>query len=260
MSNSSLTSQEKCDNFDPDYLIDHYDSIYYRFVATGELSQLPIKMLDLGTGSGVLAVWAAMKNWSVTAVDVEMKHLDVLKRYLETSDLGLDIKPVNDDALILSKIPDNEYDVVCCKDLLEHVDDFSACISAAYSKLKIGGLAYFSTTNVLCPKQKEYQGVGPYSWYPRWIKDRIRRYAMEHKPEIVHYTDRPALHWFSRYSLKRALKKAGFQKVWCIYDLLHEPKAFSKKTRKFIRYINMIPLGRNLIDLFLPGQWMIAKK
>src|SRR5690606_7916567 len=122
---------------------------------------------------------------------------------------GLPITVVRADVVHLdsTEIPDDAFDIVYLKDLLEHVDDYRNVLRSALRKLRPGGLIYIATTNVLCPLQQEYHGVGPYSWYPRWLKDRIRVFAMEKRPQIVYYTDFPAVHWFSRGRLAAELRK-----------------------------------------------------
>jgi 2-polyprenyl-3-methyl-5-hydroxy-6-metoxy-1,4-benzoquinol methylase len=47
-------------------------------------------------------------------------------------------------------------DVCLLPELLEHVADWQSCLNEAARVLRPGGLLYLSTTNVLCPRQQEF--------------------------------------------------------------------------------------------------------
>ena len=256
------TAQQLLNDFRPEVLNDRHERQHLLLEATGALGHSPYNVLDLGSGSGVSAVWAARKGWHVTAVDVSTENLQVLRDHLR-QEPELRIQPVVSDAAACSGVPDDNFDIVYLKDLVEHVPDYMSVLDTAHRKLRRGGLAYIATTNVVCPLQLEYHGVGPYSWYPRWIKNRIREYAMTTRPDIVRNTPYPALHWFSRRSLGRALRQAGFTRVWDIYDLIRSPQGLTRRTRliyPFIRYARFVPFGRVIVDVGIVGLNMVAQK
>jgi 2-polyprenyl-6-hydroxyphenyl methylase/3-demethylubiquinone-9 3-methyltransferase len=259
---SGLTTQQLLDDFRPEVLNDRHDRQHLLLEATGVLKPPPYDVLDLGSGSGVSAVWAARKGWRVTAIDLSAPNLQVLRDQL-AREPGLDIRLVVGDAASAEAVPDASFDIAYLKDLVEHVPDYAAVLRTAARALRSGGLAYIATTNVICPLQLEYRGVGPYSWYPRWLKDRIRMHAMTAKPSIVHNTPYPALHWFSRRSLARALRDAGFRQVWDIYDLIRSPHDLTRRTRliyPLIRYARHVPFGRDVVDVGIVGLTMVAQK
>jgi len=227
---AGLTAQQQLNDFSPEALNDRHDRQHLLLEAPGRLGRPPYDVLDLGSGSGVSAVWAARKGWRVTAVDVSADNLQVLRDHL-TQEHSLDIRLVVSDALTCAGVGDESFDIAYLKDLIEHVPDYRATLRTACRKLRRGGLAYIATTNVVCPLQLEYHGVGPYSWYPPWLKDRIREYAMARKPSIVRNTPYPAVHWFSRRTLGRALREAGFSRVWDLYDLIRSPQDLTRRTR-----------------------------
>ncbi len=258
---SGLTAQQLLDDFRPEALDDRHDRQHLLLEATGALGPPPYDVLDLGSGSGVSAVWAARRGWRVTAVDISSPNLDVLRAHLTKE--RLDIRIVVGDASRCEGVPDASFDIAYLKDLIEHVADYQGCLAAACRTLRPGGLLYVATTNVVCPLQLEYHGVGPYSWYPHWLKDRIRHYAMTRKPAIVRNTPYPALHWFSRRSLGRALRNAGFRRTWDLYDLVRSPRDLTRRTRliyPLIRYAGSVPFGRDLVDLGVVGLTMVAQK
>ncbi len=256
------TAQQLLTDFRSEALADRHDRQHSLLEATGELGKPPYRVLDLGSGSGVTAVWAARRGWRVTAVDVAAENLAVLRRQLD-EESGLSVDIVVDDATRCESVPDAAYDLAYLKDLLEHVEDYAGCLATVYRKLRPGGLVYVATTNVVCPLQLEYHGVGPYSWYPARLKDRIRRHAMTKNPAIVMHTPYPALHWFSRRTLGRALTDAGFRRTWDLYDLVRVPADLTRRTRlvfPLIRSARFVPFGRDLVDLLVVGLTMVAQK
>lgn len=258
----AVTAQQRLRDFRHEALFDRHERQHSLLEATGTLGPPPYDVLDLGAGSGVTAVWAARKGWNVTALDISTDNLAVLSEQMQIES-GLNIRLVVSDAVDCESVPSESQDIVYLKDLIEHVEDYRGCLASSYRTLRPGGLIYIATTNVICPLQLEYHGVGPYSWYPRWLKDRIRHIAMTSRPEIVQHTPYPALHWFSRHSLKKALTEAGFSQTWDIYDLIRSPRDLTRRTRliyPLIRYARLLPLARSGVDLLIVGLTMVARK
>lgn len=100
------------------------------------------------------------------------------------------------------------FDVCLLPELLEHVDDWRACLEEGVRVLKTGGALYLSTTNVLCPVQQEFT-LPAYSWYPGWVKKRIVVRSLTTHRQWVNYATYPAVHWFSPYGLSRFLAARG---------------------------------------------------
>lgn len=260
-----LTPQQEDTDYSYAALADRHDRQHSLLAATGELPDRPCRVLDMGSGTGVTAVWAARQGWQVTAADISEANLSTLADHLAVAEpeLASRIDIVIADAVDGAGIADGVYDVVYLKSLLEHVEDYQRCLTTAAAKLRPGGLLYVSTTNVVCPVQLEYHGVGPYSWYPRWLKDRIRRYAMAKRPQIVRHTSLPALHWFTRRSLGNALQAAGFTRIWDVYDLIRAPRDLTRRTRliyPLARYARHVPLGKHLVDVVMPEVLLVAQK
>jgi 2-polyprenyl-3-methyl-5-hydroxy-6-metoxy-1,4-benzoquinol methylase len=256
------TPAQQLNDYSAEALNDRHERQLLLLSATGVLPPPPYDVLDMGSGTGVTAVWAARKGWRVTAVDDWDASLDVLRAQM-AREPGLQITPVLENAVHCASVPDNAFDIAYSKDLIEHVDDYRTCLATTFRKLRPGGLAYFATTNVICPIQMEYHGVGPYSWYPRWLKTRIRNLALTKRPELANFSPCPALHWFSRRSLGAALRDVGFGRTWDIYDLVRSPAGLTRRTRlvyPLIRAAGYVRPARDLVDLTVVGLTMVAQK
>ena len=75
-------------------------------------------------------------------------------------------------------------DVCLLPELLEHVADWQSCLKEAPRVLRSGGLLYLSTTNVLRPRQEEFN-LPLYSWYPGPLKRYCERLAMTTRPALA---------------------------------------------------------------------------
>lgn len=103
------------------------------------------KVLDVGCGAGVFSEAMAAENAEVTGIDLAQDALEVAKLHLYESQHKIDYlqQSVEDFA---NKHP-NEYDVIVCMEMLEHVPDPQSVVDACEKILKPGGWLFLSTIN-----------------------------------------------------------------------------------------------------------------
>ena len=148
-------------------------------------------------------------------------------------------------------------DVCLLPELLEHVADWQACVREATRVLAPGGLLYLSTTNVLCPKQQEFN-LPLYSWYPSALKRHCEHLATTTRPAIANYAKYPAVNWFSYYGLRSFLRPFGFR---CLdrFDTM-EAATKSPAQRIVLRALRGSSLLRFLGHVATPSTVLVAVK
>ncbi|WP_270889142.1 methyltransferase domain-containing protein [Pedococcus sp. 5OH_020] len=100
----------------------------------------PLRVLDLGGGTGGLAVPLAELGHEVTVVDPSPDALASLSRRSAERGVGARITAVQGDADSLDElIGDQRLDLVCCHGTLEVVDDPQATLAAVAPVLAPGG-------------------------------------------------------------------------------------------------------------------------
>jgi len=171
-------------------------------------------VLDLACGSGPFALAWAERGAAVVGIDFDRDLLTAgRERWREAhASPGPPAEPVwiAGDAARLP-LPDGAVDVVFCNSLLEHVPDWRQVLFEASRVLRPGGVAVIYTTNRYCPFQQEVNGFPFYSWLPGPVQRRTLAWIMEHRRDLVNWTDFPAIHWFSFPGLGRAFREAGLE-------------------------------------------------
>jgi 2-polyprenyl-6-hydroxyphenyl methylase/3-demethylubiquinone-9 3-methyltransferase len=103
------------------------------------------RIVDVGCGGGLLAEAMARKGAIVTGLDLAKDLLDVAK--LHALDTGVEVHYLLESAEAHAAAHAGEYDVVTCMEMLEHVPDPAAVVSALGTLLKPGGHLFVSTLN-----------------------------------------------------------------------------------------------------------------
>lgn len=104
------------------------------------------RVVDVGCGGGILAEAMARKGATVTGIDLAAKPLKVARLHaLESGIDHLDYREIAVEAL--AEEAPGSVDVVTCMEMMEHVPDPGAVVTACAALLKPGGWAFFSTIN-----------------------------------------------------------------------------------------------------------------
>ena len=103
------------------------------------------KVLDIGCGGGILAEAMAFHGANVTAIDLAEASLSVAKLHQLESKLDIDYRNISAESLAIQE--PQQYDVITCLEMLEHVPDPSSIVNACFKLAKPGGQVFFSTIN-----------------------------------------------------------------------------------------------------------------
>lgn len=103
------------------------------------------KIADIGCGGGILSESMARAGASVTGIDMNEAAIKVAKLHLLESGVSVNYECMTAEAL--AEREPEQYDAITCLEMLEHVPDPSAIVTACATLLKPGGIVFFSTLN-----------------------------------------------------------------------------------------------------------------
>lgn len=103
------------------------------------------RLLDVGCGGGILSESMYFKGADVTGIDLGDKALNVAKLHQLESGAKVDYQLISVEQLAAEQPA--SFDVVTCMEMLEHVPDPAAVVTACARLVKPGGSVFFSTIN-----------------------------------------------------------------------------------------------------------------
>lgn len=103
------------------------------------------RLLDVGCGGGILAESMAQRGAIVTGIDMGEAPLAVARLHSLDAGISIDYQQCTAEELAINKA--EQFDIVTCLEMLEHVPDPSSVVKACSKLVKPGGHIYFSTIN-----------------------------------------------------------------------------------------------------------------
>jgi len=103
------------------------------------------KIIDVGCGGGILAESMAMRGAEVTGIDMGETPLSVARLHSLEMDVEVDYQKITAEQMASTHA--EQYDVVTCMEMLEHVPSPESIIGACFQLVKPGGIVFFSTLN-----------------------------------------------------------------------------------------------------------------
>ena len=143
------------------------------------------KVLDVGCGGGILAESIAQSGADTCGIDLSQKALKVAELHALEVGATLSYRSIAVEAL--AEEQPEQYDVVTCMEMLEHVPDPASVVRACAKLCKPGGTLFFSTLN-RSPKSYLFAIIGA-EYLLRLLPKGTHEYAKFIKPsELIAFT------------------------------------------------------------------------
>ena len=143
------------------------------------------KVVDVGCGGGILAESIAQAGADTTGIDLSEKALKIAE--LHALEVGANLTYRSISAEALADEQSEQYDVVTCMEMLEHVPDPASVVRACAKLCKPGGTLFFSTLN-RNPKSYLFAIIGA-EYLLKLLPKGTHEYAKFIKPsELVSFT------------------------------------------------------------------------
>lgn len=104
-----------------------------------------LKVVDVGCGGGILSEAMAEAGAHVTGIDLSATAIDVATLHAAEHKRDINYHCISTEEFARTK--PSSFDVVTCMEMLEHVPDPAAIITACSTLLNNNGMAFFSTLN-----------------------------------------------------------------------------------------------------------------
>ena len=103
------------------------------------------RIVDVGCGGGILSEGLAKHGADVTGIDLSEELIDVADLHGLESGIRVHYQKISAEAFAEQKTED--FDLVTCMEMLEHVPDPGSIVAACAKMVKPGGYVFFSTLN-----------------------------------------------------------------------------------------------------------------
>ena len=208
------------------------------------------RVLDLGCASGVYVAAFEQLGCECFGLEPFENALDNAGKLLDKFSL-----PVRVAGGVAEQIPfkSESFDIAYAGQVIEHVVGIDETFAEIYRVLRPGGVFWFSGVSSMCPSQPEIKGFPLFGWYPDRVKLRIMNWARVHKPELVGFTEAPAINWLTPWKARRMLRSHHFRAVYDRWDLRGDDEDAAGRRRLALRVIRSSAVTKAIADVMIPG-------
>lgn len=108
------------------------------------------RILDVGCGGGILSESMAINGADVTGIDLAEDALNAAREHAQAHSVKIEYQLIAAETLaaqVTKSGAGEQFDVVSCMEMLEHVPDPTTIVAACARLCKPGGQVFFSTLN-----------------------------------------------------------------------------------------------------------------
>ncbi len=145
-----------------------------------------LRVLDAGCGDGIFVTVLRQLGFQVSGVDVSQAA--IAKTRTQCPDVDLHVGSLEDPL----PFRDGVFDAVWCTEVLEHIFNVHTTLAEFNRVLRLGGTLVLTT---------------PYHGFVKNLAIALMRFEKHFNPELSH------IRFFTRITLDRCLKRAGFDSV-----------------------------------------------
>ena len=150
------------------------------------------RTIDIGCGGGLVSEGLARMGAHVTGIDMATKALSVAKLHALDANVVVDYREATAEAMA-AELPE-QFDVVTCLEMLEHVPDPASVVAACAKLAKPGATLFFSTIS-RTPKAYALTVLGA-DYVLGLLPKGTHEYAKFLKPsELTRFTRNAGLQW-----------------------------------------------------------------
>ncbi len=171
------------------------------------------KVLDIGCGQayGIITMGIAKECKEAIGIDIDEEWINKAK------ELSIGQNNVKFMVVDAQEMPfdDEEFDIVCCTETIEHIASPKKMLSEIYRVLKKGGSVYLTTPNKLWPIEAHYE-LPFLSYLPKRMAEKYIKFT---KREMK---DEYNIQLFTYFRLKKIIQRHGFQIENISMDILKD--------------------------------------
>jgi len=191
-----------------------------------------LDILDVGAAQGRSVLALRQRGHRAAGVEPSPEAIEISRELAERYDTPLEIREGGAEQL---PFEDERFDLVIATSVIEHVSDLDRSLREIHRVLRPNGIFWFNAASSMSPRQAEISVFPLFGWYPLAVKRRIMWWAVANRPAWVGHTEHPAINWFTPWSARRALVRAGFVRVWDRWDLYERQPTRSGKLVELAR-------------------------
>lgn len=229
----------------------HFEGIM-RAVAKYHPIDEKTKILEVGTGTGWLPILCTMRGWDCKGLEISPQLVEFAKQWGAKHGIETPIELGN---LEDSDIGRNQYDVIICSNVFEHVEHWRKGVKKVYDALKPGGVMFFESTNKCSFTSGEYN-FPLYGWMPNWARYKLR--IAVQGPDIMKLGI--DFHQFTHPGLRREFKKAGFTRILDRVEIAEEAWVSADWKKPVINISKKFPPAKAVALLFSDATRFICQK